>query len=123
MPRGRQSCRHNIDTSIPIEAIDRVDGSVWKIQLLRQVNETKWSVRWIIEGVEDSSVLDEELSTRHMRPESIGCSQKDCSEGRLQAGVPVAAYVSPPPEIRKDIAVPSRVSRFYTNLFFYDHIE
>jgi hypothetical protein len=67
----------------PIECIDRLDGSVWEIKLLHQVNQSTWFIRWILEGVEDFSAFDKEMSVRNMRPKSVGCSMSDCYEGRL----------------------------------------
>jgi hypothetical protein len=102
--------RHVVeDHGAPIECVHRLDGSIWEIKLLRRVNQLTWFIRWIMEGVEDSSVFDQEMSVRNMRPKSVGCSQSDCYEGRLQVGVPVLGLTSLPQELKKDPAVVSQV--------------
>jgi hypothetical protein len=95
----------------PIEGIDRLDGSIWCTKLLRQVNQSTWFIRWVIDGVKDSSVFDQEMSAADMRPESVGCSHNDCTDGRLQVGVPVLGFTVLPPGLKRDQAVVSHVSR------------
>lgn len=107
-PHGRKP----VDNSLPIEAISRVDGSIWKIELLRQMSATTWFIRWSIDGVDDRSVFDQEMSIDDMRPESMGCHQSACVEGRLREGVRVVAFISLPREHRSDPAVTGKVSRF-----------
>jgi hypothetical protein len=102
------------DHGAPIECIDRLDGSIWGIKLLHQVNQSTWFIRWMMEGVEDSSEFDQEMSVHNMRPKSVNCSQSDCYEGRLQVGVPVLGLTSLPQELKQDRVVDSQVSSTFT---------
>lgn len=113
-PRGRAAP----NDSVPIEAISRRDGSIWKIKLLHPISERRFYVRWIVNGVVDSSVFDQEMGIEDMRPESRGCSHEDCDKGRLREGVQVVAFITPPQEHRKDPTVVSKVI-----FVLFDHLQ